>query len=852
MSLLRGADMFVCRIPNTLYSTGKVGFNVPSAKDHHKEKNISHHCYYGHCNHHHQQQQHSKTHTASLPLSRSTSLPPSSSSTIPSNNVHTGFSFPFSHHYPTGSFACQHHNHSTCAHNISHASTVTAKTSHPLYPGKGDTSGSTYKSRTLKTQTTTTTVVPTSHTSTNHLTYSSNINNKHHAHHGTTTTSTVSPVINNTAVMNETGIGKDFLYSRPCYDCELFLEKCMKQWGLRNVYYTTDMTIPYEYGMDKDKYATEMYRKIQERKVQAAKERRAFQKQQIEQQRLHPRGRDIRRELRLARLIPDEPSSYGGKKDHNHSLAGIVSSSSTANLSMMHSARSHPSGSDVATYSDTHSTHGTNLTVRKSKSVPRLTQTTVSVGTISSSTSVRNLHILKKKKTSIPAATTAKVRTLLHPTKETKEVYTPDDSETTMPNMTTTIVPPSLVSVPNERMEINYDENYTGSLLEKYYRPVYPVPKKVRRKGIPTATERKKKELSFSHGTTIPENNKEKKKHPYLAPVPLSMQQQRRRIRRKRYLHLASSMVSLLSTNDVDTDNDVSSVTMDNCSITNHSSVCSLLLSNDLTITTVSSVPSSPSNRSSRSVTPSTSRSTSRSSSPRSYDKLLKIIHPYDDPLSVDSPRSNTDSLSDCSGRSSPLSNVSETSVTSGSQRSTPSHVSSHVSLESTLTLSLSIPSLTMSNGSSNGSRQSRHSSPLSLTTSGKHSLLSVYRNGSESNSRCTGSPTVRSSFVITGKGKPTKSKDIRRLKSIGTIVHDRSCTVTLPLLMNHNSSVAYQTKRMKQFRTQTYVVSFTANIVGTQSVYSRTSCTRTKSNGLRVLCKFDMNVTKQDTYCIP
>lgn len=28
------------------------------------------------------------------------------------------------------------------------------------------------------------------------------------------------------------------LMSKPCHDCTLFLEKCMKQYGLRNVYYT--------------------------------------------------------------------------------------------------------------------------------------------------------------------------------------------------------------------------------------------------------------------------------------------------------------------------------------------------------------------------------------------------------------------------------------------------------------------------------------------------------------------------------------------------------------------------------------------------------------------------------------
>jgi len=31
----------------------------------------------------------------------------------------------------------------------------------------------------------------------------------------------------------------DLLNSKPCYDCELFLTKCMKQYGLRKVVYST-------------------------------------------------------------------------------------------------------------------------------------------------------------------------------------------------------------------------------------------------------------------------------------------------------------------------------------------------------------------------------------------------------------------------------------------------------------------------------------------------------------------------------------------------------------------------------------------------------------------------------------
>ena len=30
-----------------------------------------------------------------------------------------------------------------------------------------------------------------------------------------------------------------FRSSKPCYSCELFLEKCMREYGLKNVYYTS-------------------------------------------------------------------------------------------------------------------------------------------------------------------------------------------------------------------------------------------------------------------------------------------------------------------------------------------------------------------------------------------------------------------------------------------------------------------------------------------------------------------------------------------------------------------------------------------------------------------------------------
>jgi hypothetical protein len=29
-----------------------------------------------------------------------------------------------------------------------------------------------------------------------------------------------------------------FLYSKPCDECQIFLEKCMKEYGLKNVYFT--------------------------------------------------------------------------------------------------------------------------------------------------------------------------------------------------------------------------------------------------------------------------------------------------------------------------------------------------------------------------------------------------------------------------------------------------------------------------------------------------------------------------------------------------------------------------------------------------------------------------------------
>lgn len=39
------------------------------------------------------------------------------------------------------------------------------------------------------------------------------------------------------------GVASDLLFSRPCHECTIFLEKCMRVWGLRRVFYTTDMNV---------------------------------------------------------------------------------------------------------------------------------------------------------------------------------------------------------------------------------------------------------------------------------------------------------------------------------------------------------------------------------------------------------------------------------------------------------------------------------------------------------------------------------------------------------------------------------------------------------------------------------
>lgn len=40
-------------------------------------------------------------------------------------------------------------------------------------------------------------------------------------------------------VFRQHRIQQKFLNSKPCPDCTIFLEKCMKEYGLKNVYYTT-------------------------------------------------------------------------------------------------------------------------------------------------------------------------------------------------------------------------------------------------------------------------------------------------------------------------------------------------------------------------------------------------------------------------------------------------------------------------------------------------------------------------------------------------------------------------------------------------------------------------------------
>lgn len=39
------------------------------------------------------------------------------------------------------------------------------------------------------------------------------------------------------------GTASDLLFSRPCPECTVFLEKCMRVWGLKRVLYTTDMVV---------------------------------------------------------------------------------------------------------------------------------------------------------------------------------------------------------------------------------------------------------------------------------------------------------------------------------------------------------------------------------------------------------------------------------------------------------------------------------------------------------------------------------------------------------------------------------------------------------------------------------
>ena len=41
--------------------------------------------------------------------------------------------------------------------------------------------------------------------------------------------------------------------SAPCYDCHVFLEKCVKQYGLRNVFYSTNIFVKMDFTIRPDK-----------------------------------------------------------------------------------------------------------------------------------------------------------------------------------------------------------------------------------------------------------------------------------------------------------------------------------------------------------------------------------------------------------------------------------------------------------------------------------------------------------------------------------------------------------------------------------------------------------------------
>jgi hypothetical protein len=105
---------------------------------------------------------------------------------------------------------------------------------------------------------------------------------------------------------NAKGVGadRDLLYSRPCHDCTLFLEKLMKKWGLRKVYYTTDMDVPFAYGDGKGRMADAAEEVFEDRRIHDHRVRSSVAASRRETMRAAPRGRDRRREIRL--VVRDE------------------------------------------------------------------------------------------------------------------------------------------------------------------------------------------------------------------------------------------------------------------------------------------------------------------------------------------------------------------------------------------------------------------------------------------------------------------------------------------------------------------------------------------------------------------
>ena len=689
MSLLRGAYMFVCRIPNALYSTGKTGMNIPNQ-------------------HHHQQQQqqqqnnnmnnqNKKNHQNNV-INQHRSCSANRSSTTTNSSV----AMTNAHHH-NNVLTNNVLNNNKNSTNINTKQNITTTINNPCSSG-----------------TFTCPIISSSHTvHPQRSNISKSIHNHQSDHHHNQ-----QHTCSSSHGVSESGIGKDFLYSRPCYDCEIFLEKCMKKWGLRNVYYTTDMTIPYEYGIDKNKYATEMYKKVQEKRSIAAKERRALQAQQIEEQRLNPRGRDIRRELRLARLIPDTNTNTIENNDSNINNTDISS---------------------------------------KSKSLPPM-------------------KLNNNKKNMIVNDAVKKW--------ETNAISTTQEFVTKEPLQV-----------------MNYELVHNGSLLDIFYHPRIPCsnPKiKYSKKCIETNNTNRNNASTVTTFHSIP--MKITKKHQYISPYPVTIQQQRRRIQRKQYIHSLNSNTSTINTS---------------CGTSfhhdNHSTITrSSRSGNDSS----SSLPSSPSNRTSRSVSPSSSRSHSRSNSPSNYK--LSILSSFPDGL-PDSP-TNSETMSDCSGRSSPISNMSEHSLDSDTN-STPSNVS----LESTLTLSLSVPSVSTSHLSSSNtvSTNSHNSSPVSLSNSGKHSLLSLYRTKRGDGKYINSLPYE--------KKLPSKKKCARKIQ--------QKKQSHVPQLINHSSTVMMKKKALSYNQHNDHIISFMSDIKNTLTLIDIVFL---KYN------KYNMNISNQDTYCIP